>query len=336
MNDGGTRTLTGDRLALNPGTRATIPDAPGLSASRPLTHIEALELDRLPEHLIVVGGGYVGLELARACRRFGSRVTVIETEPQVAGREDPDVAAAVLDMLSDEGIVVHLAARLERVEGRSGDSVSVRIGTQAGDRTVDGSDILVAAGRTPNTSGIGLDRAGVAVNDRGYIVVNERLRTTAPDVWAIGECAGSPQVTHVSLDDFRVVRDDLAGHYRTTRGRLVPYCLFTEPPLARIGLNESDARRECLSVRIATLPAAAILRTRTTSETRGFLKALVAADSDRILGFTMFGAEEGEVMAVVQAAMLAGLPYTGLRDAIIAHPTMAEGLNALFSRIPAR
>jgi pyruvate/2-oxoglutarate dehydrogenase complex dihydrolipoamide dehydrogenase (E3) component len=336
LNDGGTRTLTGDRVALNLGTHATIPDTPGLAASLPLTHIEALELDRLPEHLIVVGGGYVGLELAQAYRRFGSRVTVIETGPQVVSREDPDVAAAVLDMLSDEGIVVHLAARLERVDGRSGESVSVRIGTQAGDRTVDGSDILVAAGRTPNTSGIGLDLAGVALDGRGYIVVNERLRTTAPDVWAIGECAGSPQFTHVSFDDFRVVRDDLSGHDRTTRGRLVPYCLFTEPPLARIGLNESDARRDGVAVRIATLPTAAILRTRTTSETRGFLKALVAADSDRILGFTMFGAEAGEVMAVVQAAMLAGLPYTGLRDAIIAHPTMAEGLNALFSRVPAR
>jgi len=336
LNDGGTRTLTGDRVALNLGTHATIPDIPGLAASRPLTHIEALELDRLPEHLIVVGGGYVGLELAQAFRRFGSRVSVIETGPQVVSREDPDVAAAVLDMLSDEGIEVYLSSRLERVDGRSGESVRVRIGTQAGDRTLDASDILLAAGRTPNTSGIGLDQAGVALDGRGYIVVNERLRTTAPDVWAIGECAGSEQFTHVSLDDFRVVRDDLAGRDRTTRGRLVPYCLFTDPPLARVGLNESDARRNAVAVRIATLPTAAILRTRTTSETRGFLKALVAADSDRILGFTMFGAEAGEVMAVVQAAMLAGLPYTGLRDAIIAHPTMAEGLNALFSAVPAR
>jgi pyruvate/2-oxoglutarate dehydrogenase complex dihydrolipoamide dehydrogenase (E3) component len=195
---------------------------------------------------------------------------------------------------------------------------------------------LVAAGHTPNTSGIGLDLAGVALDGRGHIMVNERLRTTAPDVWAIGERAGSPQFTHVSLDDFRVVRDDLAGYDRTTRGRLVPYCLFTEPPLARVGLNESDARRNGVAVRIATLAAAAILRTRTTSETRGFLKALVAADSDRIMGLTVFGAEADEVMAVVQAAMLAGLPYAGLHDAIIAQPTMAEGLNALFSRVPAR
>ncbi len=336
LNDGGTRVLTGDRVALNLGTHATIPDIPGLAAAKPLTNIEALELDRLPDHLVVIGGGYVGLELAQAYRRFGSRVSIIEAGPQLAGREDSDVATAILEMLRDEGIVVHLEAKVLGVQGRSGETISLQMRTPSGDQTIEGSDILVAVGRTPNTSGIGLDLAGVALDTRGYVAVNDRLETSASDVWAVGECAGSPQFTHVSFDDFRIIRDNLAGGDRTTRNRLVPYCMFTDPPLARVGLSEREARRQGIAVRVAKLPIVAVLRSRTISETRGFLKALVEADGNRILGFTMLGAEAGEVMAVVQTAMLASMPYTGLRDAIIAHPTMAEGLGALFSNIPAR
>ena len=336
LNDGGTRVLTGDRVALNLGTHATIPDIPRLAAAKPLTNIEALELDRLPDHLVVIGGGYVGLELAHAYRRFGSRVSIIEAGPQLAGREDSDVAAAILEMLRDEGIVVHLEAKVLGVQGRSGETISLQMRTPSGDQTIEGSDILVAVGRTPNTSGIGLDLAGVALDTRGYLAVNDRLETSASDVWAVGECAGSPQFTHVSFDDFRIIRDNLAGGDRTTRNRLVPYCMFTDPPLARVGLSEREARRQGIAVRVAKLPIVAVLRSRTISETRGFLKALVEADGNRILGFTMLGAEAGEVMAVVQTAMLASMPYTGLRDAIIAHPTMAEGLGALFSNIPAR
>jgi pyruvate/2-oxoglutarate dehydrogenase complex dihydrolipoamide dehydrogenase (E3) component len=335
LNDGGTRVLTGDRVVLNLGTRATIPDIPGLVAAEPLTNVEALELDRLPDHLIVLGGGYVGLELAQAYRRFGSRVTIVEAGPQLAGREDSDVAGAILEMLRDEGIVVHLGVKVISVQGRSGEAVSLQIHT-AGDKIIEGSHILVAAGRTPNTAGIGLDLAGVALDSRGYIAVNDRLETSAPDVWAIGECAGSPQFTHVSFDDFRIIRANLTGGDRTKRDRLIPYCMFTDPPLARVGVSEGDAQRQGIAVRVAKLPIAAVLRSRTISETRGFMKALVEAGGDRILGFTMIGAEAGEVMAVVQAVMLAGMPYTGLRDAIIAHPTMAEGLGALFSNVPAR
>ena len=336
LNDGGTRVLTGDRVALNLGTHATIPDIPGLAAAKPLTNIEALELDRLPDHLVVIGGGYVGLELAQAYRRFGSRVSIIEAGPQLAGREDSDVATAILEMLRDERIVVYLGAKVLGVQGRSGETVSLQTRTPSGDQTIEGSDILVAVGRTPNTSGIGLDLAGVALDTRGYVAVNDRLETSASDVWAVGECAGSPQFTHVSFDDFRIIRDNLAGGDRTTRNRLVPYCMFTDPPLARVGLSEREAQRQGIAVRVAKLPIVAVLRSRTISETRGFLKALVEADGNRILGFTMLGAEAGEVMAVVQTAMLASMPYTGLRDAIIAHPTMAEGLGALFSNIPAR
>ena len=336
LNDGGTRVLTGDRVALNLGTHATIPDIPGLAAAAPLTNIEALELDRLPDHLIVLGGGYVGLELAQAYRRFGSRVSIVEVGLQLAGREDPDVADAVLEMLHDDGIEVHLGIKVLRVQGRSGQTVSLQMRTPAGDQTVEGSDLLVAAGRTPNTDGIGLDLAGVVLDDRGYIAVNDRLETSAPDVLAIGEAAGSPQFTHVSFDDFRIISANLSGGNRTKRDRLVPYCMFTDPPLARVGLSEGEAQRQGIAVRVAKLPIAAVLRSRTISETRGFMKALVEAGGDNILGFTMIGAEAGEVMAVVQTAMLAGMPYTGLRDAIIAHPTMAEGLGALFSNVPAR
>ena len=336
LNDGGTRVLTGDRVALNLGTHAAIPDIPGLAAAKPLTNVEALELDRLPDHLVVIGGGYVGLELAQAYRRFGSRVSIIETGPQLASREDSDVAAALLEMLRDEGIAVHLESKVLGVQGRSGQTVSLQLRTPSGDQTIEGSDILVAAGRTPNTAGIGLEVAGVALDPRGYISVSDRLETSAPDVWAIGECAGSPQFNHVSEDDFRIIWDNLAGGDRTTRGRLIPYCMFTDPPLARVGLSEAEARHQGIAVRVAKLPIVTVLRSRTTSETRGFMKALVAANSDRILGFIMFGADAGEVMAVVQTAILAGMPYTGLRDAIIAHPTMAEGLGGLFSNVPAR
>jgi pyruvate/2-oxoglutarate dehydrogenase complex dihydrolipoamide dehydrogenase (E3) component len=334
LNDGGTRVLAGERVFLNVGTHATIPNIPGLAAAGPLTHIEVLELDRLPEHLIVLGGGYVSLEFAQAYRRFGSRVTVIEHGPQLAGREDPDVADALLQVFRADGIDVWLAAETLRVQGRSGERVRLSVRTPQGEQTIAGSDLLVAVGRTPNTAGIGLETAGVALDPRGYITVNDQLETTAPEVWALGECAGSAQFTHVSFDDFRIIRDNLAGGHRTTRDRLIPFCLFTDPPLARVGLSEREAGRRGVEVRVATLPMSAVLRTQTIAETRGFMKALVDAQSDRILGFTMLGPEAGEVMAVVQTAMVAGMPYPGVRDAILTHPTMAEGLGSLFANVP--
>jgi len=334
LNDGGTRVLSGDRVFLDVGTHATIPPIPDLAAAAPLTHIEALELDRVPPYLIVLGGGYVGLELAQTYRRFGSRVTIVEQGPRLAGREDPDVADAIARIFSDEGIEVLVAAETRRVKGRSGQGVSVTVRTAQGDRTIEGSDILVAAGRTPNTAAIGLDKAGIELDAHGYVAVNDRLETSAPEVWALGDCAGSPQFTHVSFDDFRVIRDNLAGAYRSTRDRLVPFCMFTDPPLARVGLSEAEAHRRGIGVRVAKLPMSAVLRTWTISESGGFMKALVDSHGDRILGFTILGPEAGEVVAAVQTAMLAGLPYTGLRDAILTHPTMAEGLTTLFASVP--
>lgn len=335
LQGGGSQVFTADRVYLNVGTRAAIPDTPGLAQSGPLTHVEALDLDRVPYHLIVLGGGYIGLEFAQPMRRFGSRVTVLERGPQLAGREDSDVAQALAQRFSEEGIGVVLNAQPVEVEGRSGDSVRLHVQTPAGMQAIEGSDILVAAGRVANTQGIGLDTAGIALDARGYVQVNERLETTAQGVWAMGDCAGSPQFTHVAFDDFRIVRDNLQGGQRTTHGRMVPYCMFTDPELGRVGLNENEARRAGIAYRIAKVPMAAVLRTRTLSETQGFLKALIATDSDRILGFTALGVGAGELMAVVQTAMLAGLPYTALRDSILAHPTIAEGLTALFANAPA-
>lgn len=335
MNDGGTRTLAAGKLFLNLGTHASVPPVPGLAEAKPLTNIELLELDRVPQHLIVLGGGYVGLEFAQAYRRFGSRVTVIERGPRLAAREDPDVSEEIRRVLDAEQVEVLLSAEVERVDGVSGGRVDVRVRTSAGPRAVQGSDLLVAAGRTPNTRDVGLEAAGIETDERGYIRVNDRLETSAADTWAIGECAGSPQFTHMSLDDFRVIRDNLGGGHRSTAERMVPYCMFIDPPLARVGLDEAQARAAGVAVRVAKLPTKAVLRTRTTSQTAGFMKALVD-DDDRIVGFGMLGAEAGEVMAVVQTAMAAKLPYTALRDAILAHPTMAEGLNALFGKVPAK
>jgi pyruvate/2-oxoglutarate dehydrogenase complex dihydrolipoamide dehydrogenase (E3) component len=297
-----------------------------------LTHIGALDLDRAPPHLVVLGGGYIGVEMAQAYRRFGSRVTIIERGVRLMAREDADIGDEMLSILKAEEIDVVLNAQMIQVEGHSGEQVRVVVHTPSGEQTIEGSDILVAIGRVPNTADIGLDQAGIELNERGYIRVNERLQTSAPDVWAIGEVAGSPQFTHVSVDDFRIVRDNMAGGHRSTGDRLIPYTLFTDPPLARIGLSEIDARRGNIAVRTATLPISNVLRTEATDETQGFMKVLVGENDGRILGFTMIGSEAGEV----QLAMIAELPYPKLRDAVISHLTIAEGLGPLLGRLPAR
>jgi pyruvate/2-oxoglutarate dehydrogenase complex dihydrolipoamide dehydrogenase (E3) component len=334
LNAGGTRLLRGERVFVNVGTRASIPDVPGLTNAGPMTHVEALNLERLPGHLVILGGGYVGLELAQAMRRFGSRVTILQRGRQLLEREDPDVADALRELLTDEGVGVLLQSEVLSVTGRSGTGVALRVRCGATESTLEASDILVAVGRTPNTDRLGAARVGVELDARGYVHVNDRLQTTAPGVWATGECAGSPHFTHVGEDDCRVVLDNLAGGSRTTRGRLIPYCLFTDPELAHVGMTESEARTQGMPYRIARMPMAMVLRTHTLSQTRGFMKALIGAD-DRILGFTALGAEASELMAVAQTAMLGGIPYTALRDTIWTHPTAAEGLLGLFANPPA-
>jgi pyruvate/2-oxoglutarate dehydrogenase complex dihydrolipoamide dehydrogenase (E3) component len=331
LADGTTRQLRGTNVIINTGTRAALENIPGLVEAQPLTHIEALELDEVPEHLLAIGGGYIGLELSQAMHRFGSKVTVIDRNDRLLHREDDDVTEALGSLFEDEGINTVLNARMKRVSGRSGNSVTVVVEQGGKEKSLEGTHLLAAAGRIPNTENIGLELTGIELTQRGFIKVNERLETTAPGVWAIGEVAGSPQFTHVSVDDFRVVHDSLTGGKRVTTGRLIPFCLFTDPELARVGLNEKEANAQGMPYRLFKIPMEAVFRATTLSETRGFLKALVEADGDRILGFTGFGVGAGEILSSVQIGMTAGLPYTALRDAVLTHPTLVEGLIPLFS-----
>jgi pyruvate/2-oxoglutarate dehydrogenase complex dihydrolipoamide dehydrogenase (E3) component len=333
--DGGTRILRGEQIFLSTGTRATVDDTPGLVEAIPLTHVEALELDTVLEHLLILGGGYVGLEFAQAMRRFGSRVTVVERSSRLVPREDADVSDALRKLFQDEGIEVAVDTSVTHVAGKSGERVQLHALQDGLKIVLEGSHLLVATGRKPNTEGIGLELAGIATTERGYIQVNERLETTASGVWAVGDCADSPHFTHIAFDDFRIVRENLAGRHRVTTGRQVPFCLFTDPELARVGLNESEAKQKGVPYRLAKAPFESVLRTRTLSETRGFLKALVGTEDNRILGFTAFGVGAGELLAPVQLAMSAGLPYTALRDTILTHPTLTEGFIPLFSTVPA-
>ena len=334
-SDGTIRHLRGTNVIIDTGTRAALEPIPGLAESQPLTHVEALELDEIPEHLLVLGGGYVGLELSQAMRRFGSKVSIIERNGRLVHHEDEDVTDALRSLFEDEGIDLVLNTHIKSVSGKSGKSVSVVLEQNGVEKTLTGSHLLVAAGRIPNTENIGLDVAGVELTDRGYVKVDERLETTASGVWAVGDVAGSPHFTHISVDDFRVALANISGGKRVTTGRQVPFCLFTDPELARVGLSENEAKARGVSYRLFKVPVAeAILRVHTLSETRGFLKALVETNGDRILGFTAFGVGAGEIMASVQIAMIAGLPYTALGDAIIAHPTLSEGIGELFSSAP--
>jgi pyruvate/2-oxoglutarate dehydrogenase complex dihydrolipoamide dehydrogenase (E3) component len=333
LNDGGTRVIEGEHVFINTGTTAAVPDVPGLRDAQPLTHVEALQLETLPEHVIVIGGGYIGLEMAQAYRRLGSKVTVIQEAPRVAMREDEDVTEAIEAALAEEGIDVRTGVKPVKVTGRSGEGVTVELNNGA---QVSGSHVLVAAGRTPVTHGLGLDAAGVERDARGFIKVDERLATSAANTWAIGEVAGSPMFTHASFDDYRVLKSQLAGGNRTTTDRIVPYALFIEPELGRIGLNETDAKARGIAVRVAKIPMAMVPRARTNGATKGFMKVLVDAHSDQILGFTMLGTNAGDVVTAVQMAMLGKLPYTAVRDAIIAHPLISEGLNILLAKVPPR
>lgn len=334
LSDGTKRMLRGTNVIIGTGTHASLDDTPGLLEAKPLTHVEALELDVVPEHLIVLGGGYVGLEFAQAIRRFGGNVTVVDRNDRLLHREDPDVTDGLRSLFEDEGIHLALNSTVQRVSGTSGQSVCISLRRDGVEETIEGSHLLVTGKRAPNTKDIGLELAGVELTHHGYIKVNERLETSAAGVWAVGEVAGSPHFTHISEDDFRVVRDNILGGNHVTTGRQVPFCLFTDPEFARIGLSETEAKDQRIAYRLFKVPMAAVLRARSLMETRGFLKALVERDGDRILGFTAFGVGAGEIMGCVQIAMLGNLPYTALREAVLAHPTIPEGLVSLFSAAP--
>lgn len=333
LQDGGIRQLHGKRVVIGTGTRAALEAIPGLKEAKPLTHVEALELDELPEHLIVLGGGFIGLEFAQTMRRLGSRVSILDRNDSLLHREDPDVKSGLESLFRDEGIELILDATVEEVKGLSGQSLRITFQHKGEEKMVQGSHILVATGRTPNIEEIGLELAGVELTEHGYIKVDERLKTTADDVWANGEVAGTPHFTHMAFDDFRILRDNFSGAHRVTTGRQVPFCLFTDPELARIGLSESEAKARGIPYRLFKIPMSSVLRTRTLSEMRGFMKALVGED-DRILGFTVLGVGGGEIMSAVQIAMIGDLPYTTVRDAILSHPTLMEGLIVLFSSTP--
>lgn len=332
--DGSVRALQGKRVVINTGSRASVEPIPGLREAGPLTHIEALELDEIPDHLVIIGGGFVGIEFAQAMRRFGSRVTVIDRNARLVNREDNDISDALHELLTAEGIEILTNARILRVEGRSGESVKLTINRGDSESILEGSHIMVASGRTPNTDGIGLDMAGVELTGAGHVKVNERLETTASDVWAAGDCAGSPYFTHIAENDFQIIAENIQGGNRVTTGRQVPFCLYTDPEFARVGLSEREATERGISYRLAKIPVARVLRAQTLFETRGFMKALIDTASDRILGFSAFSVEAGEIMPAVQVVMAAGLPFTVLREAIFPHPTMSEALITLFSGVP--
>ena len=331
LPDGMKRLLRGTNVVIGTGSHAAVDDTPGLQQANPLTHVESLELDVVPEHFIVLGGGYVGVEFAQAMRRFGSKVTVVDRNDRLLHREDEDVTDGLQGLFEDEGIDLALNSRVQRVSGTSGQSVRLSLLRNDVEHIVEGSHLLVTGTRIPNTKDIGLELAGVELTSHGYIRVNERLETTAPGVWAVGEVAGSPHFTHISEDDFRIVRDNILGGHHVTPGLQVPFCLFTDPEFARIGLSETEAKKQGIAYRLFKVPMAAVLRARSLMETRGFLKCLVERDSDRILGFSAFGVGAGEIMGCVQIAMLGNLPYSALQQAVLAHPTIPEGLVSLFS-----
>jgi pyruvate/2-oxoglutarate dehydrogenase complex dihydrolipoamide dehydrogenase (E3) component len=332
----GTATLTADLVVINTGLRSAVPPISGLDDVDYLTSTSIMELTEVPEHLVVLGGGYTGLEFAQAYRRFGSRVTVVERGSQLLEHEDEDIAAAVADILRDEEIEVLLNAEAASVErAREGVLVNWRAsGAADGDDVceVRGSHLLVASGRRPNTDDLGLDAAAVSTDDRGYIDASERLETSEPGTYVIGDVKGGPAFTHISYDDFRILRTNLLeGGSATTTGRIVPYTVFIDPQLGAVGITEREARASGRNIRVAKLPMSHVARALEVDETRGFMKAIVDADTRRILGARVLGIEGGEIAAIVQVAMMGDLPYTALRDAVFSHPTTAEALNSLFT-----
>lgn len=331
--EGVIRWMTADTIVVNTGTRPAVPEIPGLDSVRPLDSASIQNLDRLPEHLVILGGGVIGCEFAQLFRRLGSRVTVIDRNARFLPREEPEIGAAALGVFQDEGIEVRLGGAFEAVAGRSGDSVEISIRTASGEETIAGTHLLTALGRVPNTGELNASATGLELDERGYVRVDEFLRTSVPGIWAIGDVTGGPQFTHASLDDYRIVAANLRGESRSTRNRLMPYTIFIDPELGRVGMTEAQARKAGHAVRVATLPVAAVPRAVTMGETHGLLKAVVDGPTDAILGFSGFCASGGEVMAVVQMAMQGGLTASQVRDTVFSHPTMAEALGDLFARL---
>jgi pyruvate/2-oxoglutarate dehydrogenase complex dihydrolipoamide dehydrogenase (E3) component len=336
--DGTKRLLTAETIIICTGSRAKVDDIAGLRDSNPMTHVDILNINEIPKHLVILGGGYVGLEFAQALRRLGAKVTVIERNPKILKNEDDDVVEALVQVLEAEGVEFSMSTTIKQVSGTSGTSVTLTGLKNGKPFEIQGSHILCAAGRLPNTDGIGAEKAGVDLTEAGFVAVNEQLQTSAEGVFAVGDCAGSPFFTHVGYDDFRIVRDYLLGKPASkTRksSRLIPFTLFTSPELAHVGLREYEAKAKGIPYRLSKLPMAGFLRTRTMGGSEGFAKLLVA-DDDKILGFTVLGPNAGELLPVVQLAITKDLLYTDIAELILTHPTMGEGLVSLFSAIQAK
>jgi pyruvate/2-oxoglutarate dehydrogenase complex dihydrolipoamide dehydrogenase (E3) component len=332
-NDGEHLSLAAELIIINTGARPSLPPIPGLEDVRPLTSTSIMELDELPEHLLVLGGSYIGLEFGQMFRRFGSRVTIVQRSGQLLSREDPDVAETVAAIMREDGLDVLLDTKT-RGAAREGDNVHLMVATSEGERTLTGSHLLAATGRTPNTETLNLAAAGVQVDARHAIQVNERLETSTPWIYAVGDVKGGPAFTHISYDDFRILRTNLIeGGSASTANRLLPYTVFIDPQLGRVGLSEQDARAQGRNIRVAKLPMSSVTRALEVAEPRGFMKAIVDADTQQILGAAVLGIEGGELMAHFEVAMLGHLPYPVLRDAVLAHPTLAESLNNVFATI---
>jgi pyruvate/2-oxoglutarate dehydrogenase complex dihydrolipoamide dehydrogenase (E3) component len=329
------RAFQAEVVFINTGGRPADPDVEGLDRVGALDSTSIMELEEVPQHLLVLGGGYIGLEFAQMFRRFGSRVTVVQRGRQLLPLEDEDIAAAVLELLRQDGIDVLLESSARCAEAVDG-TVRLGVTTVEGERPLTGSHVLLAAGRVPNTDRLGLEAAGIATDAKGYVQVNARLETSVPGVYALGDVKGGPAFTHISYDDFRIVRTNLLqGGHATTEARLVPYTVFMDPQLGRIGLSEREARKLGRPYRVARLPMSHVARALEMDESRGVMKALVEPETGRILGAAVLGIEGGELMAMLQLAMMGNVPYDTLRDAVFAHPTLAESLNNLFSSLEA-
>ena len=330
LRGGGTQSVTAAQIFINTGARSTVPKIDGLDQTPFLDSTSVMELDTVPEHLIILGGGYIALEFGQMFRRFGSRVMVIEQSDQLLGHEDKDVAEEMAKILGEDDLEILLSAKAVKV-AKSGAGVTLTVATKTGEKTLTGSHLLVAVGRTPNTDALDLAAAGVQTDDHGYVKVNEKLETNVPGIYALGDVKGGPAFTHISYDDYRIVEANLLDHgSRTTSDRPVPYTVFTDPQLGRVGLTEAEAKAQGKKIQIAKIPMSEVARAMETDETRGFMKAIVDADTKQILGAAILGVDGGEVMAVLEVAMMGRLPYTALRDAVLAHPTLAESLNNLF------
>ncbi len=336
LSSGETRQLSAEKIFINAGARPSEPDLPGVEQVPFLNSTTIMELDEVPEHLLVIGGGYVGLEFGQMFRRFGSRVSIIQRGSQLLTREDLDIAQAVVDILRQDGLEILLQTTPLRVERQDDGQIHLQVRTPEGERVLRGSHLLLAAGRTPNSDDLNLPATGLQADSHGFIHTNERLETSVEGIYALGDIKGGPAFTHISYDDFRIIRSNLLEHGQASiHERLVPYTVYIDPQLGRVGLSESEAREQGRNIRVATMPMSYVARALETDETRGLMKAVVDADSGQILGCAILGIEGGEIMSALQIAMMGKLPYPALRDAVFAHPTIMEALNNLFSTLDA-